>query len=631
MLAADADFSAATAPFSPVVADSIRAVLDLVVREVDLDLVRTAPADAAEPRGWSSTSVGSSFAIGVRSTGGEVVLRADDWDGETLDWWDFDLSAEPALAAKASPAPLTDPSGAPLTRLPSRLGFRGAPSVRYWEFEDGDVDLVRTTAAAHETALMAVLQFAFLYGGDWSSVPIEVAVGSRVTVASVVVRDAFGLRTLVLPVGSGSARPDVSETRLWTATGDATSSLLVFPRLAPVLEGDVVEETVLLRDEQANLAWAIELVAPDPAGYPVPWSVLAPPPPEPPSSSTELPSDRPPLRYRLATEVPRHWFPLVPEAAAGGLRLARYRVGVLPTGSTQPPRLPRALLLRELADAGLDEQEVPREGRRLVRKPVYARWSDGSTRVDGTSDRHGSRRRVERPRLRHARRVAQHQSSSVFGRRWRARHLVGRRIEPAHQVDPHPPSRLASVAADVGLFPAAARAGWAHRLGSVERGLERPGEPRDSCARVRHDALAVDTSRGRAAEEGENPGLLLRRRRSQSQLRAVIRRVLEPDVGVGLRERRVGRAGHGRVDPDAEPAEVERLARDVGADRLLALRVTRHVRVLLHPRHRVLVGRSGDELEERREVRLPPTSARGRHHRDGRAARHPSRFDDAAR
>jgi hypothetical protein len=381
MLAADADFSAATAPFSPVVADSIRAVLDVVVREVDLDLVRTAPGDAAEPPGWSSTSVGSSFAIGVRSTGSEVVLRADDWDGETLDWWDFDLSAEAALAASASPAPLTDPAGAPLTRLPSRLGFRGAPCVRYWEFEDGDVDLVRTTAAAHETALMAVLQFAFLYGGDWSSVPIEVAVGSRVTVASVVVRDAFGFRTLVLPVGSGSARPSVSETRLWTATGDASGSLLVFPRLAPVLEGDVVEETVLLRDEQANLAWAIELVAPDAAGYPVPWSALAPPPAEPPSSSTELPPDRPPLRYRLATDVPRHWFPLVPEAAAGGLRLARYRVGVLPSGSTQPPRLPRALLLRELADAGLDEQEVPREGRRLVRRPVYARWSDGSTRV----------------------------------------------------------------------------------------------------------------------------------------------------------------------------------------------------------------------------------------------------------
>lgn len=70
------------------------------------------------------------------------MLRADDWDGEPLDWWAFDRSTETALGAKAAPAPLTGPSGAPLTRLPSRLGFRGAPSVRYWEVEDGSVDLV---------------------------------------------------------------------------------------------------------------------------------------------------------------------------------------------------------------------------------------------------------------------------------------------------------------------------------------------------------------------------------------------------------------------------------------------------------------------------------------------------------
>jgi hypothetical protein len=153
----------------------------------------------------------------------------------------------------------------------------------------------------------------------------------------------------------------------------------VFPRLGSVIEGELVEETMLLRDELANLAWAVELIAPDAAGNPVPWTTLAPPPPPPPDSKTELPPDRPPLRYRAATDVPDHWFPLVPEG--DGTRLAQYRVGVLPSGTTDPPRLPRALLLRELADGGLDEQEVPREGRRLARRAVYARWSDGSTHL----------------------------------------------------------------------------------------------------------------------------------------------------------------------------------------------------------------------------------------------------------
>jgi hypothetical protein len=376
LLDADADFAAATAGLPAAAADAVRAVLDAVALEVDLDRVRAAPQDAAAPEAWDGASLGSSFALGAAAAGGEVVLRASDWDGEELDWWAFDASQETALGATGTPAQLAGESGKPLSALPSRLGFRGAPSVRYWEFEDGSVDLVATTAGAHETALMAVLQFAFLYGGDWSSVPIELPVGSRVGVESVVVRDTFGIRTLVLPAGRVAGRPASQLTRLWTLTGDTSGALLVPPRLGPVVEGELVEETLLLRDEQANLAWAVELLAPDGAGHPVPWSAVAPEPEAPKASSPDLPPDRPALRYVLASDVPDHWFPLVPEAT--NHRLSRYRVGVLPSG-TADPRPPRALLLRELAGAGLREQEVPREGRRLMRRPVLARWIGGTT------------------------------------------------------------------------------------------------------------------------------------------------------------------------------------------------------------------------------------------------------------
>jgi hypothetical protein len=392
LLQAEADFATATASLPAAATDAVRAVLDAVAEEVDLGRVRAATPGAAAPAAWDGAALGSSFALGAAAASGEVVLRAADWEGETLDWWAFDASGETALGAKAKPAPLTGAGGAPLSRLPSRLGFRGAPSIRYWEFEDGAVDLVATTAAAHETALMAVLQYAFVYGGDWSSVPIEVPVGSFVSVESVVVRDTFGMRTLVRPAGRRPGRPAAEQTRLWTSTGDTSGSVLVPPRLGTVLEGEPVEETLVLRDEAANLAWAVELLAPDAAGHPVSWDALAPPPTDPPASQPDLPPDRQPLRYRLASEVPDHWFPLVPEAA--GDRLARFRVGVLPSRRAAPPagpavppppaappRLPRALLLRELAASGLREQEVPRDGRRLLRRPSYARWVGGTTHV----------------------------------------------------------------------------------------------------------------------------------------------------------------------------------------------------------------------------------------------------------
>ena len=197
--------------------------------------------------------------------------------------------------------------------------------------------------------------------------------------SSVVVRDSFGQRTLVRNASTVPGRSADHLTRLWVCSDDADAMLLVAPRTGLTLDGPPIEDTTLLRDEQANLAWAVQVVAPDGAGHPVPWSAVAPPPEPPPTSSTELPPDRPALKYVLSTDVPVNWFPLVPQAA--GNRLASYRVGVLPSGSAAPPRLPQALMLQELADTGLDEQELPRSGRRLVRRRQYARWSDGSTHV----------------------------------------------------------------------------------------------------------------------------------------------------------------------------------------------------------------------------------------------------------
>ncbi len=378
-LAARQDFGAATSGWPAAAKAAIKLLLADVEASVDLELVRKAIADSAEPVSWNGERLESEFAIGANGSAGEVVLRAPDWDGETLDWWAFDASTETKLGAATAPKPLSGPGSKPLTRLPARLGFSGAPALRYWEFEDAAVNLVAATAAPHESPLMAVLQFAFVFGGDWSSVPIELPVGSRAVIDSVVVTDSFGVRVLLGHAGIDPGKPADQLTRLWFNSGDASGAFMIPPCLGPRLDGEPLEEVALLRDEQANLAWALELRTADAAGHPVAWTALAPPPPEPPPSKPEFPPDRPTLRYRLSSDVPLHWFPMVPEADSPGGRLARYRVGVLPSGGTEPPQLPRSLLLRELAGVGLAEQELLRDGRRFERRPSYARWSDGGT------------------------------------------------------------------------------------------------------------------------------------------------------------------------------------------------------------------------------------------------------------
>ena len=378
-LAAKQDFGAATSGWPPTAKDALGLLLADIETGVDLELVEKGAADSAEPVSWNSERLESEFAIGANGSAGEAVLRAADWDGETLDWWAFDATTETKLGAASAPKPLAGPGGKLLTRVPARLGFSGAPALRYWEFEDAAVNLVAATAAPHESALMAVLQFAFVFGGDWSSVPIELAVGSRAVVDSVVVTDSFGERTLLLHAGIDANKPADELTRLWFTSGDASGAFMIPPCLGPRLDGEPLEEVAMLRDEQANLAWALELKVADAAGHPVPWTALAPRPPEPPASKPDLPPDRPTLHYRLSSDVPSYWFPMVPEADSPGGRLARYRVGVLPSGDSRPPQLPRSLLLRELAGTGLAEQELPRGGRRFERRPAYARWSDGRT------------------------------------------------------------------------------------------------------------------------------------------------------------------------------------------------------------------------------------------------------------
>jgi hypothetical protein len=159
------------------------------------------------------------------------------------------------------------------------------------------------------------------------------------------------------------------------ATGVAISNLFFLPPTVRALEGPVLEEVMLLRDELANLGWAIErrLESPLEVGLETVKDVaeLAP--------ALAAPRDVP--AYRLATRVPKHWVPLLPvrvSATSAEVRLARGAVldlqGIPHVVSAQARILdvgdPAGRLL-------IREEEVPREGLVVRRNYQAARWYDG--------------------------------------------------------------------------------------------------------------------------------------------------------------------------------------------------------------------------------------------------------------
>jgi hypothetical protein len=152
--------------------------------------------------------------------------------------------------------------------------------------------------------------------------------------------------------------------------------LLLPPTLGTSLQGPPLEEVLLLRDELANLAWAVERVVENPLGRPHNRSAAfvrsrqqhGPQP----RAATDAAAASP--IYRLRTDVPAHWIPLAPirlAPASPAIRLERcgtwqgriLHAGFDPEGHEVPLRL--------------YEEEVPREGAWVSRAFQYTRGTDG--------------------------------------------------------------------------------------------------------------------------------------------------------------------------------------------------------------------------------------------------------------
>lgn len=280
-------------------------------------------------------------------------LRLVDHHGGGLGWWSCDLDAAP--------------SGAPPQRrsqrcTPTALRYRGMPQARYWECEDASIDLGAVDAPAAELGRTAMLQLAMVYGNDMFLAPATVPAGGLSGIVSMTVSDTFGDvfgATTVAPAtrtGPGPGRG----WALWApvAAGVPQPWLFLPPGLATPLIGDAVEEAAFVRDEMANRVWAIAQTVTGPDGR-----RRAPAAPTPPSPSPDTTAD---YRYRLATDVPAGWSPLVLESDAAGRRLRR---------AAGEDALARLLPSGEW----VHDEEIGREGVRLRIEYVLARGSDGST------------------------------------------------------------------------------------------------------------------------------------------------------------------------------------------------------------------------------------------------------------
>lgn len=306
---------------------------------------------------WNDERPEYRFATSARFSDGEVVLAAPAFGGAALDWHHFDVVAGSLGAQQSSVATVQ-------TVIPSPVGFRGMPPTHTWQLEDGSINYGAVVAGPTDLPRLLVLDFALIYGNDWFIIPIELGVGAITRVRSLVITTTFGDQILV------RAAQDVATPGApWHAFSPAgNKALLVVPPTAVQrLRGPALERVQLVRDDGADVAWAIEHTVETAAGKPR--QEDRPPLPEAPRRAGS---------YRLASSVPPNWVPLVRVATDKGVRLVR--------GTVLPPvegdeTTVRGVLLHPETSFSLFDEEVPREGAVLTRGYRHARWFGGKSVV----------------------------------------------------------------------------------------------------------------------------------------------------------------------------------------------------------------------------------------------------------
>ena len=149
------------------------------------------------------------------------------------------------------------------------------PADRFWEIEEGDVYLGGIEAGPEDLARVAVAGYGVVYGNDWLTVPISIPYGTLTTITELTVLDDFGRVTNIPSAAEVDGGGPGRAFKFFELTGDDNparnrSPLLFLPPTVETTDaGRPLEDVRFLRDELANLAWAVEQRVESVAGRPI--------------------------------------------------------------------------------------------------------------------------------------------------------------------------------------------------------------------------------------------------------------------------------------------------------------------------------------------------------------------------
>jgi hypothetical protein len=366
--------------------------------------------------------------ISSRDNNNKLVLNAPEYKEDHLDWYSFVidrlessqsfvLPEEKKLANNEGGGSSDDPSDANNENstttiiIPTPLPFPSMPERRWWNFEDSYIDFGSISPPVSNIVSLLLLEFAFVYSADWFVIPYTKEVGKISQIHSLTIIDSFGDTTSIEPAGYTQKEIETMTNldRSWDSWSmfslskkyenkdqqNNTPYFFIPPVTADVTYGPAIEEVKFLRDETANMVWAIEKTYRTLLGEPISGSehylsrrkrIEAN---SQSSESNNSSSNNNSIKYTLMTSVPWNWIPFIPVNANESLlssspssssaavtgpdsswpQMELQRAAIVDPEILDPttgkPRIikPNSRILSEVASPYyIDESEVPREG-----------------------------------------------------------------------------------------------------------------------------------------------------------------------------------------------------------------------------------------------------------------------------
>lgn len=313
----------------------------------------------------------------------QKTLVAPQYSEGHLDWYSFDFSSDIRIGLDPEP-PVDNSVLEPVSFIPSSVSFKGMPNPRYWMMEDSRTDFGKMDTTPTGLLHLLLAEFGLIYSNDWFILPYPLTANTLCELKNIVVTDTFGQQILIRPAGRGAEsnwhRWNLFHHRDINNQNSNTNLFYLAPVISQSLNGPPVEQVNFLRDEMANLVWAVETIVPSQSGKGMRGNEIAIPL-EPTEATEEEPveettgtEEKPKIKYVLGTTVPRNWTPFIPVHIGDDKREIRLQRAKMPDPEPELAGPYGVLLTEKPAPYYVNEEEIGRSGVLLQRNWQLACW-----------------------------------------------------------------------------------------------------------------------------------------------------------------------------------------------------------------------------------------------------------------